>query len=595
MSLLSKASLVLTPNAIAEDKLYSIIPSNGDGDMTVTRATTATRVNSEGFIEEVPYNLVKYSEMFTDSSWSKSNTSVTPNVITAPNETLTADLISRSSITLNCQVAQSYSSTKVNTYTGVIYAKLGTISTNFGFRILGNYPNRGDALFNLSTGVLIGTTNGGTNTNTSATITNVGNGWFKLTLTTTFSTIPTALQIQFGATSLTSINAWEAADGALSDAYVWGAQLVQGSVQKDYFPTTDRLNVPRLNYDIAGGCPSILLEPQRTNLTLRSEDFSNTSWYKSNVSVTANTVTSPNGIINVDTIISDGSLINHRIEQSVSVISGSKYTLSVYAKKNTNNFLQLFGSSVIWGINSFANFNIETGVLGTVGSASTAKIEDLGNGWYRCSATFEAISSAVSSVAFSIISSNSSPRGESNSLSTSLYLWGAQFEQGAYPTSYIPTLSSTVTRNADLISRNNIYTNGIITSAGGTWYVELNNNIQAVGDTATDFLVLNVSGTAFGNGFRLYSPSSLSRVQIFKNTNQFLLTTTSNVSKIAIKWNGVTADVFENGIKVVNATAFTTTNMEFLSNGINANAKYIKSTLLFPTPLSDAECISMTT
>ena len=57
MSLLDIASLLVTPNAYKATKLYSIIPSNGNGDFTVTRATTATRVNSSGLIESVALNV----------------------------------------------------------------------------------------------------------------------------------------------------------------------------------------------------------------------------------------------------------------------------------------------------------------------------------------------------------------------------------------------------------------------------------------------------------------------------------------------------------------------------------------------------------
>jgi hypothetical protein len=64
MSLLNKASFLVTPNGYKEDKLYAAIPTNGDGDMTVTRATTATRVNEAGLVELVPYNLSSRSEDF---------------------------------------------------------------------------------------------------------------------------------------------------------------------------------------------------------------------------------------------------------------------------------------------------------------------------------------------------------------------------------------------------------------------------------------------------------------------------------------------------------------------------------------------------
>ena len=73
MSLLDKASLIVTPNAYKENKLYSVVPSSGAGDMDVVRATTATRVNSAGLIEVVPRNLLTYSEQFDNAAWSKIN------------------------------------------------------------------------------------------------------------------------------------------------------------------------------------------------------------------------------------------------------------------------------------------------------------------------------------------------------------------------------------------------------------------------------------------------------------------------------------------------------------------------------------------
>ena len=53
MSLLTQASLVLTPTSYKANKLYSVVPSSGNGDMTTTRATTATRINSSGLVENV--------------------------------------------------------------------------------------------------------------------------------------------------------------------------------------------------------------------------------------------------------------------------------------------------------------------------------------------------------------------------------------------------------------------------------------------------------------------------------------------------------------------------------------------------------------
>ena len=91
MSLLDTASLLLTPNAYKEGKLYSVIPSDGSGDFTFTRATTATRVNSDGLVELVPYNLLQRSEEFDNVAWNKSRATITANATTAPDGTITAD------------------------------------------------------------------------------------------------------------------------------------------------------------------------------------------------------------------------------------------------------------------------------------------------------------------------------------------------------------------------------------------------------------------------------------------------------------------------------------------------------------------------
>jgi len=175
-----------------------------------------------------------------------------------------------------------------------------------------------------------------------------------------------------------------------------------------------------------------------------------------------------------------------------------------------------------------------------------------------------------------------------------------QLETGSYATSYIPTTTSTVTRVADTMSRNNIYTNGLITSAGGTWFLELNNNVLLVRDGFSYGIFINSSSIANGNGFNIRHSTTnlLERLRINKTTlgiDTALYTTLTNNIKVAIKWNETTADVFVNGIKVVSATAFTTTNMEFLNGTAQEVPKYIKSMILFPTPLTDAEMASLTT
>jgi hypothetical protein len=355
------------------------------------------------------------------------------------------------------------------------------------------------------------------------------------------------------------------------------------------------INEPRLDYSL-GSCPNILLEPQRTNLALRSEEFDNATWFKAQTSVTANSTTSPSGLTNADTFTADGSASTQkRTDQTLNVISGTTYTYSVYAKKNTNNFIQLTGFDVGFGAVVFANFDLNNGVVGSVGVGTTASIQSVGNGWYRCSINLTSILTGAAGIQVCIVTSATAARKESNTLSTSVFLWGAQLEAGAYATSYIPTTSASVTRNADQISRGNLFTNGILTASGGTWFMEIRNNLVYTRDNSNVNINLDDS-SGFNNGFLLRNTGTgrLSIQKTILGSGTFLYLTTTDLTKIAIKWNGVTADVFANGVKVVSATAFTTTNLQNILTQMQVPV-FINQMALFPTPLTDTQCIALTT
>jgi hypothetical protein len=568
MSLLNDASLLITPNAYKQGKLYSVIPSNGNGDFSVTRATTATRVNAAGLVELVPYNLMEYSQALERTAYTTGGTgtlNVTPNYAVAPDGTMTADRIQ---ITRGAVYQEFYQRVKTNTgqqYTLSFWAKslsgTPTLFTNF------NSPYENQVTF----------TNDWVRYEHTYVASGLGLGLTGFNLIT-WSGLPT-----------TSLSA---------DLLVWGAQLVEGTSALDYQATETRLNIPRLDYSL-GSCPNILLEPQRTNLVLRSEEFNLASWGKGNSAVTANVTTSPRGLVNADEITANGALATHNVSQSVSVTSGLSYTFSFYAKKSTNDFIQFSAGSNVFGSLFFINFDLNNGVVGSSASVTSSSITDVGDGWYRCVVTATATSTTTAAIGLWLVTSNTSIRTESNSLSTSVFLWGAQLEAGAYPTSYIPTSSASVTRNADVISRGNIFTNGLITASGGTWFVDFRNNRVFSRDNSNRFGIADTS--PLGNdALTISTGSSAGRLQIQKRvagTLTALYATTTDACKIAIKWNGTTADVFENGVKVVSATAFTTTNMEFLATntgGVQVPFN-INSMALFPTPLTDTQCIALTT
>jgi hypothetical protein len=143
-----------------------------------------------------------------------------------------------------------------------------------------------------------------------------------------------------------------------------------------------------------------------------------------------------------------------------------------------------------------------------------------------------------------------------------------------------------------------VFTNNLISSAGGTWFVDIrNNSVYTGGITQAQLLGLgnNIAGATADNFF--LACINTTRIAIWKQvagTLNTLYLTTTDTAKIAIKWNGTTADVFVNGVKVVSATAFTPTALETLRTIATQHPYYINSMALYNTPISDAECIAIT-
>jgi hypothetical protein len=220
------------------------------------------------------------------------------------------------------------------------------------------------------------------------------------------------------------------------------------------------LNIPRIDYT-NGSCPSLLVEPQRTNLFTYSDQFDNIAWSKFQATVTANNTTSPEGISTADKLESstNGTAVLFRTASTGATAS----TISVYAKAGTNNILDI-------GFTNVTDFtvkaNLTTGTITSATSGITGTITNVGNGWYRVTATR---TMTASGTAFINSATNISGRF--------IYIWGAQLEAGSYPTSYIPTIASTVTRNADVISKTGI--SSLIGQTEGTLFCDVNLNSRA--------------------------------------------------------------------------------------------------------------------
>jgi hypothetical protein len=193
----------------------------------------------------------------------------------------------------------------------------------------------------------------------------------------------------------------------------------------------------------------LLIEEQRANLAIYSEQFDNAAWLKNNATVTANSAVSPDGASTADLIVSAASTaITGANSSAVTFVAGS-YTQSVYVKVATNiRYIQLLWTSGAVSAN-YANFDMQTGTV-TAGTYASASMIDAGNGWYRIvmTSTVGAASGGMWPIAVPAAASARATSYVGNG-TDSFRIWGAQLEAGAFATSYIPTVASTVTRAAD--------------------------------------------------------------------------------------------------------------------------------------------------
>lgn len=342
-------------------------------------------------------------------------------------------------------------------------------------------------------------------------------------------------------------------------------------------------NVPRLDYT-GSTCPSVLIEPQRTNLLLRSEEFDNAAWAKSRVSVTSNAIISLEGTLDADKLVENTENNQHRLEQTTTSVIGTN-TFSIFAKKGERDYIWLrIGTSG-------AFFNLTNGTIENP-TGVTASIENFGNDWYRC------IIVRTSTVANEIVRINLSI-GTTNTYlgdgTSGVYIWGAQLEAGANATSYIPTTTASVTRNADVISKTGI--SSLIGQTQGTVYVEINNTLQ----TYLSANLIKLSSDSNNEIFIRKEGSSNTYTARFR-ANSINVYTNAGINvlngnnKIAFAYKSGDLSVYLNGVQI--GTSVATGSFSQLVGNLDIDSSFndrIKSVSLWKTRLTNAELAALTT
>ena len=220
------------------------------------------------------------------------------------------------------------------------------------------------------------------------------------------------------------------------------------AVNSSGYVTGVNANLPRFEYDpVTLACKGLLIEETRANLLTYSEAFNGASWARTNATVTADAVASPANTTTADKLIATAVSGIHRVfnTDAGNAVNGTSYTLSVYAKAGEYAFLRLVASTFMV---SGPVFDLSNGTVSSTGGF-TASITPAANGFYRCAATFTASGTNLLVAQILAFPTSSTADYVGNGVS-GLYIWGAQFEAGGFPTSYIPNLATgTATRNAD--------------------------------------------------------------------------------------------------------------------------------------------------
>ena len=267
---------------------------------------------------------------------------------------------------------------------------------------------------------------------------------------------------------------------------------------------TAATNEPRFDHNpTTGESLGLLVEEARTNLLLRSEEFDNAGWTKTRSSVTANAIAAPNEALTADKLVEDTTASNTHLTQQIglTIVNSTAYVFSVYIKAGERSRVLIQTSNTGFSNNAYVIFDLTLGTVVSSVSATSSSIVPVGNGWYRCSMGNTSTGTTGNvSIVLADGTGNPSYTGDGTS---GLYLWGAQLEAGAFPTSYIPTTTAAATRSADVASITGSNFSSFYNQLEGTMFVNSTTNAKHGGSNSFP-RILSVSDGTNNNQMETY-------------------------------------------------------------------------------------------
>ena len=355
-------------------------------------------------------------------------------------------------------------------------------------------------------------------------------------------------------------------------------------------------NLPRIDY--TGGVGHWLFEPSSTNLLTYSEDFA-TGWTKFYLTLTAESTTSPDGSLTGTKVQITNDNTAGLLTNNIAITSGLTYTQTVYAKAGTYGYLHMTGST---GFNSsrYQSYDLVNGVLINGSGGIESSIENVGNGWYRCTYTDVSILSASGRIVIGV-SNNSGRLGGSGLISgDNIYLWGAQLEVGSFSTSYIPTTTTQVTRLQDAAT--GAGSSDLINSTEGVLYAET--SALTYPTTPNNWMTITDGTAANSVGILFEGNSVVGRIEVGGVTQAFISVNIdySNFIKVAFKYKENNFSFWVNGVKIgadasgVTFPLNTLNSLQFTYGaGSNKWTGKTKCLAVFKEALTDAELTCLTT
>jgi hypothetical protein len=477
---------MLTMNSLGDGSTLSLDFTTGvlDSRLTFSRASTATFVNSSGYVEYAGANLLlQGSNLGNATSWfgnglTSRNPSADPNGL---NEAVELNEDATNTVHAVIQVTSQNFNGLV--YTSTVYMKAGTNRT-IGFMRDNNVSSDATVFYTL--------TGSGTTTIANGTygivpsINAVGGGWYRCVFT--IKGVSTA-NVTIGTAKGTAYGDWSFAGTVGNSIHVWGAQLNPGSTAQTYYSTTTAAyHAPRFDYSptTIGEPRGLLIEGQATSLTKYSETFTNAYWETtaSNVTAADSVATSPTGVaLTASTLTEIAGTVSrhiHELTGAFTPVAANAYTMSCFVKQPTSNairYVQLAFWSAGFGLTAYMNYDLQAGTVGTGGAGITApSITQYPNGWYRITATATSVAvPGASGFQLGFSTTSGAVRTESYTASAplkSIQLFGAQVEVGSGATSYISTGASQVTRNADICEMTGTNFSSWFTQPQGTIFLD---------------------------------------------------------------------------------------------------------------------------